>query len=193
MIDVPRLIVDYWQAAFDGGVITNGKLSLTVSSALNRKRQAMVLECPGGLMRAALTPELAGRIGVNETEDITVVSLQERLIKAGIVLHDPEFLFYRPDDALKEPMIDQSRAPRQLTESDRGVFNAFHAEASEQDMEDAFVELDHWAVFGCFDGGRFVSAANSITPIRARAAGLVGLRPITAPCPHPAASARSTV
>lgn len=162
MTDFPRFIVDYWHEAFDGGsVIANGELSLTVSSTLNRKRPAMILEYPGGSISATLTHELAGQIGVNTAEDVTVVGLQERLTKAGIVLHEPDFLFYLPDDAPEVPITDQARAPRQLTETDREVFAAFQAEVSEQDLEAAYVELDHWAVFGCFDGGRLVSAAST--------------------------------
>lgn len=90
---------------------------------------------------------------------MTVAALRERLAGAGVVLHDPDFLFYMTGDAL--PAADPSKAPRQLTEDDRPAFDAFQLEASEQDLEDAFVELDHWAVFGCFDGGRLVSAASA--------------------------------
>jgi hypothetical protein len=34
---------------------------------------------------------------------------------------------------------------------DEAVFAEFQAQASEQDLDDAWVELDHWAVFGTVD------------------------------------------
>jgi GNAT superfamily N-acetyltransferase len=160
MTDVPHAILDYWHEAFDGrSVDTEGSFALTVVPTLNRKRPAMILEGQDGSVRAALTPELAETIGVDAAGEMTVACLRERLIGAGVVLHDPDVLFYLPDDTT--PAADRSRAPRQLTERDRESFNAFQAEASEQDLEDAYVDLDHWAAFGCFDGDRLVSAASA--------------------------------
>ena len=160
MTDFPRAILDYWHDAFDGRrVDAEGDFKLTVVPTLNRKRPAMILEGQDGLTRAALTPELAEAIGIDAAGMMTVAGLRERLTGAGVVLHDPDFLFYLAGDTA--PVADQSKAPRQLTESDHAAFSAFQAEASEQDLEDAYVELDHWAVFGCFDGDCLVSAASA--------------------------------
>lgn len=49
---------------------------------------------------------------------------------------------------------------RQLTEQDDAIFSAFESSASEQDLDDAYVELDHWAVFGSFEQNRLVCAAS---------------------------------
>ncbi|WP_232699141.1 GNAT family N-acetyltransferase [Brevibacillus daliensis] len=49
---------------------------------------------------------------------------------------------------------------RRLTEQDDAVFSEFQSSASEQDLDDAYVELDHWAVFGSFEQNRLVSAAS---------------------------------
>jgi GNAT superfamily N-acetyltransferase len=119
----------------------------------------MILEGQGGSIRAALTPELAEAIRADVAGETTVAGLRERLTGVGIVLHHSDFLFYLPDDTVLA--ADRSKALRQLTEGDRASFNAFEAEAPEQDLEDAYVELEHWAVFGCFDGGRLVSAASA--------------------------------
>lgn len=160
MTDFPRAILDYWHEAFDGHrVDTEGDFTLTVVPTLNRKRPAMILEEQDGSTRAALTPELAEVIGIDAAGVMTVADLRRRLTGAGVVLHDPDFVFYLAADTA--PAADQSKAPRQLTESDHATFSAFQAEASEQDLEDAYVELDHWAVFGCFDGDRLVSAASA--------------------------------
>ena len=49
---------------------------------------------------------------------------------------------------------------RQLTEQDDAVFSEFQSSASKQDLDEAYVELDHWAVFGSFEQNRLVSAAS---------------------------------
>ncbi|WP_319940676.1 hypothetical protein [Xenorhabdus littoralis] len=50
---------------------------------------------------------------------------------------------------------------RQLTEKeDEDVFSEFQSSVSEQDLNNAYVELDHWAVFGSFEQHRLVSAAS---------------------------------
>ena len=49
---------------------------------------------------------------------------------------------------------------RRLTEQDAAAFSEFQSSASEQDLDSAYVELDHWAVFGSFELNRLVSATS---------------------------------
>ncbi len=58
---------------------------------------------------------------------------------------------------LDEPLPD---GVRQLHTADAAAFGEFQSQASEQDLDDAYVELDHWAVFGAFDQDRLVCAAS---------------------------------
>lgn len=161
MPDFPRPILDYWRKAFDGhGIEMQGGFALSVAPTLNRKRPAMMLERSDGRTQAAITPELADAIGDDEVGPLTAGGLLDRLVDEGVVLHDPDFLFYLPADA--RPKTSEVKFARQLTQADRAAFEAFQTAAPEQDREDAFVELDHWAVFGCFDGNRLVSAASAI-------------------------------
>lgn len=160
MSDFPPSILDYWRKAFDGTRMdTSGDFTLSVVPTLNPKRPVMILEASDGATKAAITPELADAIG-SEASVTCTARLRERLTALGLVFHDPDFLFYLPVDAT--PEAGDRRWARQLTESDRVAFGTFHASASEEDREDAFVELDHWAVFGCFEGERLVSAASAI-------------------------------
>lgn len=161
MTNFPTPILDYWHNTFVGSSSTNrGTLSCAVSEMLNPKRPAMMLEMDDGLVRAVVRPEVAKRIGIDDASILSPSDLQERLAGAGVALHDPDYLFYLPTETQLGPGPDQARAPRQLTDADRAAFDAFYYQASEQDREDAFVELDHWAVFGYFDGDRLVSAAS---------------------------------
>ncbi|WP_203568831.1 GNAT family N-acetyltransferase [Aestuariimicrobium ganziense] len=50
---------------------------------------------------------------------------------------------------------------RALTEDDRAAFDEFQSRASADDLDAAFVELDHWAVVGAFHDGQLVAAASA--------------------------------
>ncbi|WP_200922147.1 GNAT family N-acetyltransferase [Sphingomonas sp. Leaf23] len=151
----PKPVLEYWHEAFAG----DGSSTWTVSERLNPKRSAMMLEGMDGSVRTVLRPELIDRIGPHAAGATSIAGIQGQLARGGVSLHDPDYLLYFPADSCIAP--DRSMAARRLTIEDRTAFEAFQADASEQDRDDAFVEIDHWAVFGCFDGERLVSAASA--------------------------------
>ncbi|WP_420138633.1 GNAT family N-acetyltransferase [Sphingomonas sp.] len=154
----PKSVLDYWHQTFSADhACVRDKLSWAISERLNPKRPAMVLETTDGAVRAVFRPEIAEDIRIG-SDDLSAADLKGRLNKIGIGLRDPDYLFYLPAEAHKASNLDLK--PRQLTEADRPVFQVFYKTASEQDREDAWVELDHRAVFGCFGGDRLVSAAS---------------------------------
>jgi GNAT superfamily N-acetyltransferase len=163
MSNFARPVLDYWHRIFSGDrfILNNGSLSLAVNSQLSASRRAMILEPTDGPTQAVLTPILVEQSGIDEGGDMTAAALRTRLADVGAVMHDPDFLFYLPDAPLMMETNDPLPTPRRLNEADRRAFEAFRAEASEQDFDDAYVELDHWSVFGCFDGARLVSAASA--------------------------------
>ncbi len=155
MTNYPKPVLDYWHEAFAG----YSSSTWVVSEKLNPKRPAMMLEGMDGSVRTVLRPELIERIGPLAAGATSTADIQDQLARGGVSLHDPDYLFYLPVDTSIVP--DRSVAARLLTIEDRDTFEAFQADASEQDRDDAFVEIDHWAVFGCFDGNRLVSAASA--------------------------------
>lgn len=160
MSDFPPLALEYWREAFDGTrIAASGDFALSVVPTLDRKRPVMILERSDGGTHAAIRPELADAIG-SDVGATTALIWREQLANEGVVFHDPDFLFYLPADATQE--TGDARSARRLTEDDHAAFGIFHSSASEEDREEAFVELDHWAVFGCFDDDRLVSAASAI-------------------------------
>ena len=150
----PKPVLDYWHESFAG----HSSSTWAVSEKLNPKRPAMMLEGMDGSMRTVLRPKLIDRIGPHAAGAMSIAGIQDQLARGGVSLHDPDYLFYLPADTCIAP--DRSVAARRLTIEDRAAFEGFQADASEQDRDDAFVEIDHWAVFGCFDGDRLVSAAS---------------------------------
>jgi RimJ/RimL family protein N-acetyltransferase len=159
MTDFPPLVLDYWcrTLATDDAPI-HGTGALAVSAALNPTRPAMMLLRQDASVQAVVRPEIAERLDGMPPGGYSADALKRQWEAVGVVLHDADYLFYLPADAGNAS--DEALKPRQLTEADRRVFEMFHKEAPEQDREDAWVELDHSAVFGCFDGDRLVSAAS---------------------------------
>lgn len=151
----PKPVLNYWHEAF----ASDSSSTWPVSEKLNPKRPAMMLEGMDGSVRTVLRPELVDRIGPRAAGDMSIGDIQDQWSRGGVSLHDPDYLFYLPADTCIAP--DRSMATRRLTIADRAAFEAFQADASEQDRDDAFVEIDHWAVFGCFNDGRLVSAASA--------------------------------
>lgn len=161
MTKFPASIRDYWRRVL--GAVDAGEersLSCRVSRHLNAQCPAMMLEGVDGSIHMAVEPELAERIGLCTTADQTIDTWYEGLARMGLALHDPDYLFYLPDGLPTVP--DRTTPARRLTEADRDVFEAFLHKAPEQDRDDAFVELDHWAVYGAFDRDRLVSASSAI-------------------------------
>jgi RimJ/RimL family protein N-acetyltransferase len=84
---------------------------------------------------------------------------------------DSMFYFSRTDlDALLSG--DPHPAVRRLTDADAELFAQFQSSAPEQDLDDAYIELDHWAVFGAFAQDRLVTAASMYPWGKARIADL---------------------
>ncbi|WP_294202731.1 GNAT family N-acetyltransferase [uncultured Sphingomonas sp.] len=159
MADFPLSVLDYWYRTFVADrASTCGTLSLAVSARLNPKRPAMILTRQGGSVQAVVRPEIADHLGTGKWAGWLAEDLMRRWEAIGLTLHDADYLFYLPSDARKAS--DSAAKARRLTKADRTAFEMFYHAASEQDRDDAWVEFDHWAVFGCFDGDKLVTAAS---------------------------------
>jgi GNAT superfamily N-acetyltransferase len=99
-------------------------------------------------------------LAIEASPDLSSEALRLRLADIGAALHDPDYVFYLPVEGSADPLGQHNTACRQLGEADRAAFEAFQASASEQDLDDAYVELDHWAVFGSFEAGRLACAGS---------------------------------
>jgi len=134
-------VLGYWHRIFAADRLnTVGNLSFGISDRLNPKRPAMILELTDGSVRAVVTSAIAERSGIADSDGFSPDDLKIRLRDAGVTLHDPDFLFYLSTD--ERLPSDPTKAPRQLTDADRTAFDVFYNTASEQDREDAWVELD---------------------------------------------------
>ncbi len=161
------IVTDYWlgRAGEDqnGASVPEepGRLRVVLDPDLPRSRRIMRLDLPdrGGLL--TLTPETAEHAGLAAGGEIGQAELDDALRRAGEALNGADHLFYYATDA-RETLREETPPlqVRRLTADDAETFAAFAKDAPEDDMDDAYVELDHWLVFGCFAEDRLVAAAS---------------------------------
>ena len=126
------------------------RLRVAITDELRDDRRLMILDVVGGAVEVVMTPAVADRLTLDPDD------LAGSLAAAGIALHGADFVYYFPHG--DRPALDP--AVRVLTEADADSFATFVAANSEEDLDDAWVELDHWLVAGAFEGDRLVSAAS---------------------------------
>jgi GNAT superfamily N-acetyltransferase len=160
----PQTITDFWRARFLNGDVlrSDDVFHVAINPDLSNDRRVMVLETSDGRVSAALTPAVSVKLGLERRrQDLTEPIFRQQLAEAGVALHDADNLFYFAG-AGKGALLQDNHAGtvRRLTAHDGAVFAEFESSASAQDLDDAYVELDHWAVFGSFEQERLVSAAS---------------------------------
>lgn len=148
---LPELVGD----PSDDGVV------VSIDASLPETRSVSLLRIENGPARLSLTPARAEDLSLAEGDHVEEDELSTLLARHGITLNDPDCLFYVPH-ADQVALRDEERGAetRMLSPDDAAPFAEFTAEAPEDELDEAFVELDHWLVFGTFVGGRLVSAAS---------------------------------
>ncbi len=80
------------------------------------------------------------------------------LNEKGLKLHSPDNVYYAKPSI--KPWQHSNWICRALGKEDEVLFKTFCDKNSEQDLDDAYVELDHWAVYGLFDGDALVAVCS---------------------------------
>ncbi|PHM27325.1 GNAT family N-acetyltransferase [Xenorhabdus budapestensis] len=159
-----KAITDFWQAPLLNGdiIYSDNVFTLVTNANLAEDDRVMVLETTDGRVMAVITPELAEKAGLYHQEKMSESIFRQKLNAADITLHGADYIFYFSEEEKRKLLQENSDSTlRQLTEKkDKDLFSEFQSSASEQDLDGAYVELDHWAVFGVFDQDRLISAAS---------------------------------
>lgn len=168
------VITEFWESQVQSGTVRSGDggFSLAINPELDTKLRAIVLTTEERVM-AAVSPKTANRLEFDIEQALSEAIFRSSLQEAGIRLNGADFLFYFDDDS-RNALLQEADADsvRQLTAEDDAVFASFQAAASEQDLDDSFVDLDHWAVFGSFEGDRLACAASVYPWINSKLADL---------------------
>jgi len=159
--DFSRTVEAFWHAPLDRGEVVFRASGLTVvcNPALPDDRRVMVLDLRGAATIVMFSPAMASMVLSRPIRDES--DLRAALAEARVALHSPDALFYI-SRAGRAALRDEADHPnvRRVTARDRGAFAEFAAAAPAQDLDDAYVELEHWAVFGAFCQEELVCAAS---------------------------------
>ena len=158
-----QTITDHWEALFmNGDVLYSDEVfTVFINPNLRVDRQVMILETYDGSVMAVLTPAFVDKLGLSQHNKLSETTFRQKLNDAGVIFHDTENIFYiKESDKALLLQVNSEGDLRQLTKEDGAVFSEFQSSASKQDLDEAYIELDHWAVFGSFEQNRLVSAAS---------------------------------
>jgi RimJ/RimL family protein N-acetyltransferase len=157
-----RTVTDYWlrrDAALDDVGI--GEYRVVIDDSLPAHRSLTILEPRDGGGVLTLTAAHAARLELIGGSTVGGPALRSALEATKVNLNGADHLFYLPVEehaVVRNEVV--SEGTRQLTEKDAAQFTQFAAGAPADEMDEAFVELDHWLVFGTFVDGQLVTAAS---------------------------------
>jgi GNAT superfamily N-acetyltransferase len=154
-------------------------------------RSVSLVHVTDGPRILTVSPSRAVQLSIEAGSRIASDDLAPLMASAGITLNDPDHLYYFTVDE-QARLLDEPTptATRVLTFDDAHEFSRFTDAAPEADVEEAYVELDHWLVVGTFVDDRLVSAA-SMYPWGA--AGLADIGVLTLPAFRGRGLGRATV
>ena len=135
--------------------------SVVVDPTLKPTRSVSLLSRADGVRTARLTPERAAELSLTAGDAVAADDLAGRIEAAGLELNGADHLYFLPaaeQDAVRAET--PAAGVRKLTADDAELWARFVEEAPEDDLDDAYVELDHWLVFGAIVDGRLVAAAS---------------------------------
>lgn len=165
----------FWTAPYSGRpVIDSRELRLVINDGLEHRRRATLLSRPGLPTLAAVTPEVAVRAGLDmrALADAGAIAagpavagaedLRMRLADADVSLGDPDLVYLFP--AAQRTVLLAATPPatvRELTPDDADVFAELVEACTPEDVDLAYVELDHWRVVGSFDEDALACVASA--------------------------------
>ena len=141
--------------------VPTGHLRVAVDHTLPKNRSVSLLHLATGPAILRLTPARARELRLAHGEQLNTEDAHARIASAGLSLTDPDHLFFLPLKERSALATEASNAhTRRLTPQDAAAFAAFTESAPSEELDEAYVELDHWLVFGTFVGDMLASAAS---------------------------------
>lgn len=164
---------------------------IIIDHTLPASRRLMLIAPQCGLPNVRLLPELAQRLGLHSGQHVAAAQLQTLLEAASLQLNGADDLFYFPLTEQQRLRTETtSDVIRTLSADDSAALAEFQAQLPQAEWEEAFVELDHWLVYGLFVDDKLACAASLL---RWANSGLADLGVCTLPALRGRGHARRTV
>lgn len=87
-------------------------------------------------------------------------AIQQALGEKTIESHDVDLIHYLPPLALPDLTVPPPFSVRALTLADQAQLATLHNHCTPEEVDNAYVEIDHEIVFGCFHGTELVAATS---------------------------------
>lgn len=154
-------VIDSWISPFAQGqvVAANELYQLAVSSDPSARFPVQVLVLQGRSLVLA-SQELATVHAVAAAQ--SEAEFRSVVVELGYEFNGADQLFFY--EGLEREKLLAAPVPQQvrrLSLDDQSAFDAFISAVSEEEADEAFVELDHWLVFGYFHDGQLVCASSA--------------------------------
>lgn len=159
MNNFSKQVIAFWEKEMNGDFwYKDDSFALMINKDLEEKGQIMLFEnTEDKRVNAVVTPTIMKRIGLTVKDYLSESIFLQLLKEAEISLHGADYIYYYQEENKKELLeTETNETIRKLESSDAEVFEHFVSSASEQDLDDAYVELDHWVVYGAFEDGKLV-------------------------------------
>ncbi|MEJ5105909.1 GNAT family N-acetyltransferase [Chryseobacterium sp. MYb328] len=156
------IVQEYWKDQFQGEVLCDHPtFTLFLNDDLEEDSQIMTLEFPSGNNWAIINSKV-----VQYFKNISLTTLDfEKFVNIlkdkQIFLYGADYIFYFPEEEKRAILnLHSPENTRPLTEHDAELFSTFESLSTEEDLDGAFVELDHWKTFGIFEENQLVTATS---------------------------------
>lgn len=157
----------YWKSQMINGDIVHFDELLTLVSnpKLDDSYKMMILEMTNKHIMVVANPVVASELKLSNLKEYSIASLRKEISKCKLVLHPADYIYYLPYNKVPNtPEAEDGIIIRVLNrEFDKQVFNQFESICTEDDLDGAYVSLDHWVVYGAFDKGILIGVCSMYT------------------------------
>ncbi|BAP31183.1 uncharacterized protein CHSO_2146 [Chryseobacterium sp. StRB126] len=156
------IVQEYWKDQFQGEVLCNNPaFTLFLNEDLEEGSQIMTLEFPSGNTWAIINSKVARYFKNANLTTLDFEKFINTLKDKEISLYGADYIFYFPEEEKSKILnLNSPENIRPLTEDDTEHFSMFESLSTEEDLDGAFVELEHWKVYGIFENNQLVAATS---------------------------------
>ncbi|WP_160139722.1 GNAT family N-acetyltransferase [Chryseobacterium sp. c4a] len=156
------IVLEYWQDQFQGEVLCDtSSFTLFLNDELEEDTQIMTLEFPTGKSWGIINSKVSQHFKNSNLHTLDFEKFVDILKNKDIFLYGADYIFYFPEEEKNNLFnLTISENTRPLTEHDAEHFSTFESLSTEEDLDGAFVELDHWKVYGIFENHQLVTATS---------------------------------
>ncbi|WP_193072066.1 GNAT family N-acetyltransferase [Pseudomonas sp. FME51] len=157
------MIIDYWKNEFQLGesVVNSPTFSLFSYSELDEDYSMSWLKTAEVNLFSS-SPTLIEQLGLKSHPPASSEALLARLNHDDFNWYGADQVFYLSEIECEKLQNNPFfHAARRLTQADKLLFDEFCSQNSEEDLDGAYVELNHWRVMGLFEQEKLIAVASA--------------------------------